>query len=97
MTTDLSIFSSKTLATHIPNIHPVDGSHMHVSHVGQVSTSNVSLPDIYHIPTLTLNLISVGQLCELVLNVIFSGSGFQVQDPKTGEIFGIRRKNGRLF
>ena len=59
MTVDLNIFSSTSPFTHIPNIYTADGSHMHVSQVGQVSISQVSLPNTYHVPVLSLNLIYV--------------------------------------
>lgn len=97
MTSDLNAFSSKASASHIPDIHTADGSHMHVSHIGQVSTSNVTLSNTYLIPKLTFNLISVGQLCDLGLNVTFSSTGCCVQDPRTGQILGTGRKVGRLF
>ena len=60
MTSDSSLFSSTTSASDIFVIHTVDGSHMHVSHIGHVSTPNISLPNTYFIPQLTLNLISIG-------------------------------------
>lgn len=97
MTSDSIAFSSISSSSHIPSIHTANGSHMRVSHVGQVSTSHMSLSNTYYIPALTLNLISVGQLCELGLNVIFSSTGCQVQDPQTGQTLGIGRKTGRLF
>ena len=75
MTSDPDIFSSKSSATHILNIHTANGSHMCGSHIGQVSISNVSLPDIFHTHALILNLIFIGQLYELGLIVIFSGFG----------------------
>ncbi|KAF7123624.1 hypothetical protein RHSIM_Rhsim12G0169100 [Rhododendron simsii] len=83
MTSDSTIFSSKSHATHTPAIQTADGSHMHASHVGHISTFTISLSDTYLIPKLTLNLISVGQLCELGLTVIFSATGCHVQDPRT--------------
>jgi hypothetical protein len=97
MTSDPTIFSSISSTSHTPTIHTADGSQMPVTHIGHVSTSHISLPETYLIPALTLNLISVGQLCELGLTITFSSSGCQVQDPQTGQILGIGRKNGRLF
>ncbi|KAK2973102.1 hypothetical protein RJ640_009754 [Escallonia rubra] len=97
MTSHLTIFFSKSHTPNTPVIHTADGSRMHASHIGHVSTSTLTLPDTYFIPNLTLNLISVGQLCELGLDLHFTSSGCSVQDPRTGQILGIGRKNGRLY
>ncbi|KAK2987528.1 hypothetical protein RJ640_030197 [Escallonia rubra] len=97
MTSHPTIFSSKSHTTNTPVIHTADGSRMHASHIGHVSTSTLTLPDTYFIPNLTLNLIFVGQLCELGLDLHFTSSGCSVQDPRTGKILGIGRKDGRLY
>ncbi|XP_028062441.1 uncharacterized protein LOC114265816 [Camellia sinensis] len=58
MTSDSTLFSSLSSSSSAPTIHTADGSHMLVSHIGQISTSTVSLSDAYHIHSLKMNLIS---------------------------------------
>ncbi|GFY82953.1 hypothetical protein Acr_02g0011930 [Actinidia rufa] len=97
MTSDLSIFSSKSYESSFPIVHTADGSSMTVDHVGHVSTPALSLPNTYYVRKLALNLVSIGQLCDLGLTVLFSSTGCVVQDPRTGQTLGIGRRHGRLF
>ena len=60
MTSDLSVFSSKSSVSALPPIYTADGSLMSINHVGHVSTPTLALPHTFYIPKLTLNLISVG-------------------------------------
>ncbi|KAM7476816.1 hypothetical protein LguiB_024059 [Lonicera macranthoides] len=78
MTSDPTIFTSKSYNSHTTTIKTADGSQLPVSHVGTVTTTSISLPAIFHILKLTINLIYVGQLCDLRLNVIFFSSGCHV-------------------
>ncbi|GFS46412.1 hypothetical protein Acr_00g0102120 [Actinidia rufa] len=96
MTSDLSVFSSKSYESSFPVVHTADGSSMTVDHVGHVSTSALSLPNTYYICNLALNLVSVGQLCDLGLTVLFSSTGCVVQDPRKGQTLGIGRRHGVL-
>uniref|UniRef100_A0A2N9GDD8 Integrase catalytic domain-containing protein n=1 Tax=Fagus sylvatica TaxID=28930 RepID=A0A2N9GDD8_FAGSY len=76
----------------LPTITTADGSAMTVSHVGSISTPNLSISDVFYVPKLHLNLLSVGQLTELGLNLFFSSRGCLVQDSRTGQIVGSKRK-----
>ncbi|GFZ16739.1 hypothetical protein Acr_26g0000090 [Actinidia rufa] len=97
MTSDLSIFFSKSYESSFPVIYTANGSSMTVDHVGHVSTSALSLPNTYYVRNLALNLVSVGQLCDLGLTVLFSSTGCVVQDPRTTQTLGIGRRHGHLF
>ena len=70
---------------------------MPVSHKGTISFPCLSLSDTFHIPKLSLNLLSVGQLCELSTDLLFTNHDVDVQDPQTGQVFGIGHKVGRMF
>ncbi|GFZ16856.1 hypothetical protein Acr_26g0001260 [Actinidia rufa] len=96
MTSDLSIFSSKSYESSFPVIYTANGSSMTVDHVRHVSTSTLSLSHIYYVRNLALNLIFVGQLCDLGLTVPFSSTSCVVQDPRTGQTLGIGRRHGHV-
>ena len=81
MTTDLSIFSSKSFESSFPIIYTANGFSMTVDHVGHVSTSTMSLPHTYYTRKLALNLISIGQLCDLSLTILFASDNCVMQDP----------------
>lgn len=83
MTVNSSIFSYTNPVSQPSHINSADGSQLHINHIGSVFTSNLSLPATFHVPKLSINIIYVGQLCDLKLNVIFSSSGYQVQNPQT--------------
>ena len=72
ITSNLSIFFSKSSESSFPDIYTVNGFFMIVDHVGHVSTSTMSLPHTYYVRKLALNIVSVGQLCDLGLIVLFS-------------------------
>lgn len=74
MTSDLTLFVSKVLASHIPLIHTIDGSSISITYVGHVSTPKLSNNNTYLIPKVILNLLSVGQLCDISFYVQFSSS-----------------------
>ncbi|GFZ10906.1 hypothetical protein Acr_22g0003040 [Actinidia rufa] len=50
MTSDLSVFSSKSYDSSFPVVHTADGSSTTIDHVGLVSTSALSLPNTYYDP-----------------------------------------------
>jgi hypothetical protein len=62
-----------------------------------VHTPTISVPDVFHVPKLSFNLLSVGQLCELGYRLVFDFSGVYVQDPRTSQTLGTRRRVGQLF
>ena len=97
ITSDSSIFSSKTRLVISPIAHTADNSIMHVQNIGIVNTPKLSVSNVFHIPTVSLNLLFVSQLCELGVNVHFSSCGCFMQDPQTGEILGTGHKVRRLF
>ena len=70
MTYSPNVVSSHT-STSLPTIYTVNGSPMHVCHLGNVSTPALSVSNVYQIPQLTHNLISVGQLTELGFSLTF--------------------------
>lgn len=70
---------------------------MPVTRIGSISLPNLSLPNTYLIPKLNFNLISFGLLCDLGYEITFSSSGRRVQDPRTGQLTGIRHKIRRLY
>ena len=84
-------------STSLPTIYIVNGSPMHVSHLGNVSTPALSVYNVYQIPKLTHNLLSVGQLTELGFSLTFFSTGVVVQDSHTGQIVRTTRKVERLF
>ena len=47
-------------STSLPTIYTVNGSPIHVSHLGNVSTPALSVSNVYQIPQLTHNLLYVG-------------------------------------
>ena len=81
MTSDATMFSSKTGPVKTSIVHMADNSQLHVSHIGDISSPN----------------LSVGQLCELGFGVYFSDRGCVVQDPQTEKIIRTGRKVGHLF
>lgn len=97
MTSDSSIFSSKSSESFFPTISTANGSSMKVEHVGHVSTPTLSLPNTYYVRNLMFNLVSVGQLCDLGLSVTFFPTGCVVQDLQTRQTLGIGRRHGKLF
>ena len=97
MTAHSSLFSKLDPAPHPLNIHIADGSTIHGNSLGFVSTSNLSVPRVFHVPDLSYNLCSVGQLAELGYCLICYYSRCIVQDPRTGQEFGIDPRVGRMF
>ena len=75
MTSDSSIFYSKTCTIISPIVHTTDNSVMHVQNIGTINTSKLSLYDVFHVLKVSLNLLSIGQLCELGVDVNFSSRG----------------------
>ena len=96
MTSSPDVVPSHT-STSLPTIYTVNGSPMHVSHLGNVSTPALYVSNVYQIPKLTHNLLSVGQLTKLGFSLTFSSTSVVVQDFQTGQIVGIARQVGRLF
>ncbi|XP_010265970.1 PREDICTED: uncharacterized protein LOC104603606 [Nelumbo nucifera] len=97
MTSNSSLFTSKSLPSVAPIVHTDDSSTLTVKSIGTISTPHLSLPNTFLVPQLSLNLISVGQLCELDFDIHFSSRGCTVQDPRTWKIIGTGRKVGRPF
>jgi len=81
MTSDATMFTSKTALVKPSVIHTADNSKLNVSHTGDISSAHLSVSDTFLVPQLTLNLLSVSQLCELGFGVYFSDHGWVVQDP----------------
>ena len=71
MTSDPSIFTSKTRHVIAPIVHIVDNSVIHVQNIRTINTPKLSISDIFHVPKVSLNLLSVDQLCELGVNIHF--------------------------
>ncbi|XP_028116306.1 uncharacterized protein LOC114314069 [Camellia sinensis] len=59
MTSNSTLFSSLSSSSSAPTMYTADGSHMPVSHIGQIFTSTLSLSNAYHSPSLKMNLIPV--------------------------------------
>ena len=97
MTHDESQFYDKAPLEHPITIYFTDGTLMPVSHKGTISSPCLSLNDTFHIPKLSLNLLYVGQLSELNIDLLFTNHGVDVQDPRTGQVFRIGCKVGRMF
>ena len=96
ITSSPDVVSSHTY-TSLPTIYTANGTHMHVSRLGNVSTPALSISNVYQIHQLTHNLLSVGQLTELGFSLTFSFTGVVVQDSQTRQIVGTAHKVGRLF
>ena len=96
MTSSPNVVPSHT-STSLPTIYTINGSPMHVSHLGNVSTPALSVSHVYQIPKLTHNLLSIGQLTELGFSLTFSSTGVVVQDSQMGQIVGTACKVRRLF
>ena len=77
MTSSPDVVPSRT-STSLPTIYTINGSPMHVSHLGNVSTPALSVYNVYHIPKLTHNLLFVGKLTELGFSLTFSSTGVVV-------------------
>ena len=75
MTSNLSIFSSKSFESSFSIIYTANESSMTIDHVGHVSISALFFSHIYFIRKLTLTLVSIGQLCDLGLTTLFSFTG----------------------
>ena len=96
MTSSPDVVSSHT-STSRPTIYTTNGSHMHVSHLSNVSTPTLSISNVYQIPQLTHNILFIWQLTKLGFSLTFSSTGVVVQDSQTGQIVGTSRKVRRLF
>ena len=81
MSSDSSIFTSKTPPVIAPIVHTADNSAMYVQNIGTINTPKISISNIFHIPKVSLNLLFVSQLCELGIDVHFLSRGCFVQDP----------------
>ena len=92
-----SFFSHTSSTRHTPTIHTVDGSTTLVRSIGTISTSKLSISDLFHMPKLSYNLLSIGQLAEFGYLIILDFFSCVVQEPRTGQEFGIGRRIGRLF
>ena len=85
MTSPPDVVPSHT-STSLPTIYTANGSHMHVSHLGNVYKPALSVSNVYQIPKLTHNLLSVGKLTKLGFSLTLSSTSVVVQDSQTGQI-----------
>ena len=92
MTTNSSIFSSKTRPVIPPIVHNADNSIMYVQNIRIIKTHKLFISYIFHVPKVSLNLLFVSQLCELGVDVHFLSHGCFVQDSQMGEILVIGHK-----
>lgn len=65
MTSNYLQFSNMTIATHIPIIHTIDESSIHVNHVETIRTPSLFVSDAYLVPSLSYLLLFIGQFCDL--------------------------------
>ena len=72
MTSDDFYFIYKISPTSPPIVPTVNGSCMHMSHIGNISIPSLTISDAYIVHYLSLNLLSIGQLCNLGFELCFS-------------------------
>ena len=88
MTPYLSSLSKSNHVTSSPMIQTVDGSTMHVCHIGTISIPSLSILNVFHVPQLSMNLLSIGHLCKLGFHVCFPPLVMMCRILKRGKLLG---------
>ncbi|GAV85978.1 zf-CCHC domain-containing protein/gag_pre-integrs domain-containing protein [Cephalotus follicularis] len=97
MTRTLNNLSSSTPYSGPLKICTTDGTKLPINVVGNINLCSISFKDVFFVPRLSTNLLSIGQIVEHDYLVLFSPTGYIIQDLTTGKMIGRGRKSGKLF
>ncbi|KAG5528833.1 hypothetical protein RHGRI_029481 [Rhododendron griersonianum] len=100
MTPDLSLLSHSISPVPPISIATANGSHMHIVSACSIfptASSSLSLPNVFYVPHLSLSLVLISQLFDSGFDVLFSSSGYVMQDRVSKKQIGIGRRVGDLY